>query len=87
MKSLEQFENLARAARAEPVPAIDVTARVMSRLRSGVRPRRWEDLPLWVMAGISALAAAVMVSVVLDEWLPMLDPLAGLFQPLTLVLL
>lgn len=87
MKSLDEFERLARTARAEPVPAIDVSGSVLRRLRTVAVPRRWDRMSMWIAAGISVMAASAVISLVLDEWLPMVDPLAGLFQSMTLVML
>jgi len=87
MKALERFAQLARIARDEPVPAIDVAAAVLRDLRSGAAPRRLDDIPLWMAAAISLLAASVMIAVALESCLPLVEPLAELFQPLTLVLL
>ena len=86
MNTLEQFERLARTARIEPVPPLDVADRVLATLR---RPAATpsEMLPLCLMAGLSVLAASIMVAVAADAWLPLLDPVAGLFQAITPVLL
>jgi len=87
MRAQERFAGLACAARDEPVPGIDVTAAVLRDLRSRPTPRRWDDFSLWAAAAVSVLAASVMFSVAMESGLSMVDPLAELFQPLTVVLL
>lgn len=84
MNELERFESLARRARSEPVPPLDVTARVLSQI-GRIELRREVNLPLLAMSGLSVLAASIMVATVLNAWAPLMDPLAGLFSTLTLV--
>jgi len=84
MNELERFARLAARARLERVPCLDVTGGVLRRIRlAGVA--RDGNLPLWVVAGVSVLAASVVLFFALDAWGPMTDPLATLFSPLTMV--
>jgi len=91
MNELERFELLARAARSEPVPPLDVTARVLARIRPAEARRAQEppleEVPLLAASGLAALAATIMVVVAVDAWAPLVDPLAGLFTPLMMVML
>ena len=82
---LKRFKRWAAVARQEPVPPLDVSARV---LRDLVRPPRQAvvELPWVVMAGLSAAAAAVVMLWGLESWRVLTDPAAGLFEPLTLVM-
>jgi len=86
MTPLERFERLAVQARAEPAPAVDVVDRVLADLR--VRPYARESvLPLWAAAGVSLLAASLVVALTVEGWAALVDPLAGLFQSITWVVL
>lgn len=85
MNELERFESLARRARNEPVPRVDVTARVLSRI-GRTELRRAVDMPLLAMSGLSVMAASILLAMVLNAWAPLMDPLAGLFSSLTLVM-
>lgn len=86
MNELERFESLVRLARNEPVPRVNVTARVLGRIRQA-ELRSEVDLPLAAVCGLSLLAATIMVSTAMHLWAPLLDPLAGLFSNLNLVML
>ena len=81
MDPLERFQALAARARTEQVPSVDVTLRVLTRIRNAERagPVGWL-LPL--LTGLSAAAAAVVAILALDAWNVLTDPLAGIFSPL-----
>jgi hypothetical protein len=83
MNPLERFQRLAEQARSEPVPAVDVAAGVLARLRAPAT-RRTEETPLWVAAAVSLAAASIVVVLALQAWLALSDPLAGLFYPLVM---
>lgn len=85
MNELERFERLASQARGDPVPPIDVAARVVRDLRSGVS-RGEPSGPLWVLSGLSVVAALIVSAVAIESWSALTDPLAGLFYPLTMVM-
>ncbi len=56
MNALERFERLAGQARREAVPALDVTARVIAKLR---QPEPVEaSVPMFAFAGLSLAAAS-----------------------------
>jgi hypothetical protein len=90
MNKLEQFELLASAARRERVPRLDVTARVLARIRPAEARRAGrlplEEVPLLAVSGLSVLAATIVVVLAVDAWAPLVDPLAGLFTPLMMVM-
>ena len=69
---LEEFERLARLAARETVPAVDVTAGVLRRLR--VRQVSIER-PLLVMAMGAAVAAVTLAVLSFPILLNMMDPL------------
>lgn len=86
MNDLQRFESLARRARGEKAPAVDVTAKVLGRIRQ-LETRREVDLPLVAVCGLSLLAASILVATAIQLWAPLLDPMAGLFSSLNLVVL
>jgi len=83
MNRWDTFCEMARQARTEPVPPLDVTDRVLADL---YRPTyRRADTVSWALAaGVSVLAASVAAVVTLDAWSAVTDPLAGLFQTWTM---
>ena len=84
MNQFEVFKSLAAAASRDGPPVIDVTDRVMARISP--QRRRAVDMPLIVFSGLSVLAASIAAIVAVQAWSILSDPLAGLFQPLTLVM-
>ena len=86
MSELERFEAAARCARSEPIPRLDVTARVLARIRR-IEASRQVDMPLVAMSGLSVLAASIMLTITIRAWTPLLDPMAGLFSSLTMVVM
>lgn len=86
MTSLSDFERLARAARSQRVPHVNVTKQVLARIRRSGYPIARVDSPALVFAG-AALAAAALVAIwALPAWDAVHDPLVALFKPLSLVL-
>jgi hypothetical protein len=86
MTSLSDFERLARAARCERVPRVNVTKQVLARIRRSGYPVARVDSPVLLFAG-AALAAAALVAIwALPAWDAVDDPLVALFKPLSLVL-
>ena len=85
MNELARFEAMARSARGELTPRLDVAARVLARIRR-IETRREVDVPFLAVSGLSVLAASVMLMMAVEVWLPLVDPLAGLFNSLTMVM-
>jgi len=85
MNRFEVFKSLAAAALRDVPPTSDVTGRVMAQISPAVR-RPALDVPLAVFSGVSVLAASIAAIVAVQAWSVFSDPLAGLFQPLTLVM-
>ncbi|MHB1035750.1 MAG: hypothetical protein ACYC35_12875 [Pirellulales bacterium] len=85
MNELEAFRQLASQARDERVPAVNVTARVMDSLRLG-QAEPAVGVSLWVFAVASLAAAAVVAVMAFQAWDAVGDPLAGLLQPLSVVM-
>ncbi|MCE9555447.1 MAG: hypothetical protein K8T91_19030 [Planctomycetes bacterium] len=82
---LEQFANLAAQARGSAPPPIDVTDRVLSDLRT-IRPRQTGDALLWTLGGVAVLAASITILLGYGSYDTLTDPLAGLLEPLSMVL-
>jgi hypothetical protein len=84
MTELELIEQLARRARGERSPAVQVEAAVIEALR--VPQRGIPIRPLAFMAVGAAVAAVVVLALVLRIWAGP-DPLAALFPSLEVSLL
>ena len=93
MSNLQRFERLVEAARAEPAPRVDVTARVVNTVdllaaeSLKYRPiaSLRNDSPLLAFAGFS-LAAAVLVAIfALPCWESVQDPLVAFCKPLSAI--
>jgi len=76
---------LAKCARQEPIPPVDVTARVLDRL-SRARPDRGVDATLWMAALLSVAAAALVMTLAGYQGAWGVDPLADLFQPFVVLI-
>jgi hypothetical protein len=86
MNSMESFEHLARRARGERAPALDVSWRVMRAIRAP-QPRFEVNRPVLVaVAGLSLVAASAMLALAINDWFAWTDPMSGLIQSFTLVL-
>lgn len=83
MNELDRFEHLARAARREGAPQVDVTEAVLRRLRD--RPMR-ADASMAVVAAASSVAAAVTAAAAVQAWQGWQDPLVGLLCSMNTVL-
>ena len=72
MKDQSQFEMLARLARSEAPPRVDVAGRVIAILSADqVRLERAADKPLMWLAAVSsavAVPAAVLAVIVYNNW-------------------
>ena len=84
MNEWESFRRLAARARRDRPPRLDVTARVLGTIHGGEELRA-ERLSMLVLSGLSLVAASVVVALVIDAWLPLTDPLAGLFPWITVL--
>jgi len=82
---LEKFAELAAAARGAAPPPLDVTQDVLADLRS-VRPRRSGDALLWSIGGAAVLAASITLLLTYGMYDSLSDPLAGLLEPISMVL-
>jgi len=65
------LERISAVARDEPTPTIDVSGDVLDRLRHGTRA---VNVPMTVMAGTSAVAAAIVLAYALDNCFAFYDP-------------
>jgi hypothetical protein len=75
-----RFQQLVQAARNEPIPQVDVTARVLERLTVG-RPAGGVDASLWLATLLSIAAAALVMALVGYQGAWDVDPLGDLFRP------
>jgi len=75
-----RFQQLVQAARNEPIPQVDVTARVLERLTTG-RPAGGVDASLWFATLLSVAAAALVMVLVGYQGAWDVDPLGDLFRP------
>jgi hypothetical protein len=85
MTKLEDFERWAEVARDEPVPPVDVAARVLRDLRRA-NGRASFERAMAVWAGLSVAAASIVFVLALDAWASITDPMSGLFDSLTMVM-
>ncbi len=85
MNNFEAFEQQAAAARDEPVPPIDVSARVVRSLRYANGRASFErSMAVW--AGLSVVAASLVFVLAFNAWTSITDPMSGLFDSLTMVM-
>jgi len=82
---LENFSDLAARARGAAFPPLDVTDDVLTELRN-VRPRPGTDALLWSISGAAVLAASVTLLLSYGTFESLSDPLAGLLEPISMVL-
>lgn len=88
MKELDRFAAMAAKARREPVPTVDVTARVLTQLHADqvyVQPQSVDSLATWTAVVSSVLALSILL-IALPSWLQMLDPLSEMLEPFGSVL-
>lgn len=78
MNDLNALDTLARHARRERPPTVDVTDRVMACLPRPVPARR--NLPLIVLTAASGAAAAVVAVIASQTWLELQNPLVELWR-------
>ncbi|NOY43248.1 MAG: hypothetical protein GXP26_15625 [Planctomycetes bacterium] len=80
-----QFQSLVDRARQEPAPPVDVAERVGERIRWSAVPRA-SDWPTWSAAGLSAAAAMVMMTIVMQEGISLTDPFGDWLSSLVMVM-
>ena len=85
MNEFDRFEQLAAAARAEPVPPLDVRTHVLREIR-GMVTRRGIDAPLVLLSGVSVLVASIVAAMAAEVWEVLLNPLSAFFNSLTMVM-
>jgi hypothetical protein len=85
MSGHDPLNNLIAKAREVTPPNVDVTANVLWRIRTDARTEMPAG-PLFVFAGLSAAAAALIGVVSLQAWLAMQDPLAAWFSTVNMVM-
>jgi hypothetical protein len=81
--SWNEFEELVRQARQEPIPPIDISDRVAESIRPRVRARVSEatDWTLWLASALSVAAAVLVMAWASYQGVLSADPLAELLSP------
>lgn len=83
MNSEQWVQDVARRARQENLPRLDVAAQVAARIH---RPRANPWDPMLIMAGSAAAAAVIIVVHAASAFSTLSDPFTMLFAPLNAVL-
>ncbi len=78
-------ESAIRKAARERAPQLDVADRVVRSIHKVVPRRNW-DMPLWIMAGLSATAATVAVLLAVQAVGQPAGSWGDLFDPITVVM-
>ena len=84
MNEMDAFEKLARSARAQPHPPVDVAEEVLRAIAAG-QPRPGRSA-FWAAAAVASAAAVVTTILAVRTWLNWHDPLREIFSPLTMVM-
>jgi len=82
MDAFRLIDKLFAAAAGETFAEVDVSRKVMRIIRTGdeVRPVL-TVVPLSVFAGLSAVAASIVLFMAIQAWTAMSHPMAELFSP------
>jgi len=83
MKDEELIQKLAQSAKAEQIPVVDVSGRVLERIQM---TEQSINRPLTIFTGASALAASVVLFFAYQTLSSWQDPIAGLFTSFDVVL-
>ncbi|HBG28910.1 MAG: hypothetical protein A2Y10_16615 [Planctomycetes bacterium GWF2_41_51] len=79
-KIIEILDKLAERAQSEILPQIDVSNGVMTRI-SLMRGQKPSLLPLEVFAGLTAVAASIVIFFSIQAWHNIVNPFYQLFAP------
>ncbi|OQA03341.1 MAG: hypothetical protein BWY69_00522 [Planctomycetes bacterium ADurb.Bin401] len=79
-KIIDILDKLAERAQSEILPQIDVTNKVMTRI-SLMRMQKPNLLPIEVFAGLTAIAASIVVFFSIQAWNNIANPFYQLFTP------
>jgi len=81
MDTLKAIEKLSQKARNEKTPVFDVADSVLLRIRSHTKlAMSFRSFDLF--AGVSAVAASIVLFLAVDFWLSMTSPIMEIFTPL-----
>ena len=83
MDEQELLGTLSEVARQERAPTVEVSARVLERIRTAEPAENW---PMAVMTGIAAAAAYAVFSLASEAWSAWQDPVTGLMVSMSMVL-
>jgi len=82
MDTLSRIEKLVARARHERVPGIDVADRVQWRIRTAVAVQPPVPIAPWgVLAGLSAVAASIILFLAVNAWMALSNPMMELYRP------
>jgi hypothetical protein len=91
MDGFQDFEELARRARQEPAPRVDVTHRVLATIAASphaVQPAgapRIDTRPMLLCAAGALLAASIVVLLASSSWVALNDPFSDLLTGLSVL--
>ena len=80
MDAIKIIEKLAKTAQKEKIPRIDVSKTVMLEI-AAFRQETAGFLPFEFFAGISAIAASIIMFFSIQAWQYIVNPLVQLFVP------
>ncbi|HEV56955.1 MAG TPA: hypothetical protein ENN87_05595 [Phycisphaerales bacterium] len=82
MDALNRIEKLIARARGERPPSIDVADRVLWRIRvATASPAPVPIAPWGVLAGLSAVAASIILFLAINAWMALSNPMMELYRP------
>lgn len=83
MDKLKLIGKLVLKAKNESIPEIDVTDQVLRRIQAEqlAGPVVMRISPMSIFAGISAVAASIIIFFAINAWLSLSDPLMQFFGP------
>ena len=83
MDTLKQIDKLVSRARQEAIPVVDVADRVLWQIRTaGMGVKAPVPIaPLGIFAGLSAVAASIIVFLAIHAWMALNNPMMELYRP------
>lgn len=81
MDTLSRIEKLISRAQRETPPKVDVADRVLWRIRTASARPPVPIAPWGVFAGLSAVAASIIVFLAINAWMALSNPMMELYRP------
>ena len=81
MDILKIIDKLVLRATNEVVPTVDVTGQVLWRLRAQGLEQPVPIVPMSIVAGLSAVAASIIIFLAINAWLALSNPMMELYRP------